>query len=85
MKKTIKKEIHICEECNREITPACQSNCKICGKELCYTCQKYLYDVHNVEICPTCRKRKDVQKLIEHYLEIWRRNKKRFVNKLKEV
>ena len=39
MKKTVKKEVSICDECGKQ---GCLHECMICGKDYCYECFKVI-------------------------------------------
>lgn len=70
-RKTETVKVVICDVCHRLVSNlSLMKNCIICGREYCYYCQGVGNNAFREDICKDCIKRKDVQSILEQYLEL---------------
>lgn len=69
MKKTITKEVEICERCGNEITPVyLKYNCPVCKRLVCSHC-KFGVMIKYPDLCVDCIKLTEIQKRREKFEE----------------
>ena len=67
----IQKELIVCDFCQRDSS---LTRCKVCNKQYCYACGASYENTFDLDLCKRCESLPTVRKLIEKYLNIWRRN-----------
>ena len=67
----IKKEVIVCDFCTCD--RGSLTRCKVCGKQYCFMCQASYENTFSLDVCKRCERLPGVRKLIEKYLDIWRR------------
>lgn len=89
MNETIKESTYVCGICGNDTCQPISSGpleaCPVCNKGGCYECVNSVYDVYNTHICKDCAKLPTVEKIIEKYIEKWKRDRGEMCDELKGV
>lgn len=62
------KTVEACDICKRECTGSLLTECVVCGKEYCHTCEAIMSGcIHQPDVCKRCAENKAVQAAVKTF------------------